>query len=179
MAMHPVRWRGSRPGAKIAHGTFYLYFSSQQELFDELLPAMSDEQLTTIGNAVRNATSLLEMEEKGLRANLAFLKKNPHLWRLSSEAQIYAPKAFDRHHDELNRRYSRALMRAFDVDPANATEDEKHLFNAIAAILEGARDRLFKRHGIENGKFVGISDRDIDIYLKFTVGGLDHLLNRK
>jgi AcrR family transcriptional regulator len=161
--------------AKIAHGTFYLYFSSQQELFDELLPAMSDENLAAVGTAVKNATSLLDMEEKGLRANLAYLKKHPYLWRVTSEAQIYAPKAFERYYEEVHRRYSRALMRICNVDPSSAGEEEKHLFHAIAVILEGARDRLFRRYGIENGKFAGISEADISLYLQFTVGGLNHV----
>ena len=162
---------------KIAHGTFYLYFSSQQELFDELLPALSDENLAAIGNAVKDATSVVEMEEKGLRANLAYLKKHPYLWRVATEAQIYAPKAFERHFEELNRRYSRALMRIYNVDPASASEEEKHIFQAIAAILEGARDRLFKRYGIKDSKFIGLSEDDIDLYLQFTIGALNHVFS--
>lgn len=160
--------------AKIAHGTFYLYFPSQQALFDELLPAMQDELLNVISAAVRDAGDVYELEERGLRANFAYLKKHPFLYRVTYEAEVFSPIAFEQHFIRINRRYSRALRRII-FGGATIEKEQLDQLDAVAAMLEGARTRLLMRFGLENQKIVGLPDEIMATYLSFVKGGIEAL----
>lgn len=161
--------------AKIAHGTFYLHFPSQQALFDELLPAMQDELLKSIGQAVREANDVYELEERGVRANFAYLKKHPYLYRVTYEAEVFAPKAFAEHISHINRRYSRALRRVVLGD-APVSPEVQQRFDIVAAMLEGARTRLLMRFGLKDQKIIGVSDEVMSAYLSFVTYGMQSLL---
>ena len=163
--------------AKIAHGTFYLYFNSQQQLFDELLPSVTGEMLGMVGEAVRGAATVAEMEERGLRANFAYLKKHPYIQRLGSEAEVFAPKAKREYYDKVNRGYRRTLKRIIHGDIL-LTPDMQAKYDTVGAMIEGARVRLLERHGIESGKVVGVPEDAMQIYLRFVVGGIEAVFGK-
>ncbi|WP_170234989.1 TetR/AcrR family transcriptional regulator [Croceicoccus sediminis] len=156
--------------ANIAHGTFYLHFKSQQQLFDELLPSITSELLDSIAAAMRGATGIYDLEQRSLQANLEFLKMHPYLYRVISEAEIHAPVAFARYIDEVSSRYKRFLRRIGFI----GQDDEASMeLEAFVTILEGARMRLLMRFGLEDNLIVGLPDPVIHAYLTFVVGGLE------
>lgn len=127
--------------AGLAQGTFYLYFDSRQQLFDTLLPEITVEMLNAIASRVRGVANYLEVEEVGFRTFLELARKSGSLFRIISEAQVAAPKAFRAHLDELMTRYVSSLKRARkdgylqDIDPKD--------FRPLAYMLIGARNYLF------------------------------------
>lgn len=129
--------------SRIAHGTFYNYFESRQDLFDALLPELGGEMLAFIGNETRACEDALEREERGFRAFFAYLKKRPEFYRILYEAEVFAPEAFKRHTETVARGFVRALQRAVNegqLEPRAASELE-----AIAFMLMGARYYLCMR----------------------------------
>lgn len=46
--------------AGLAQGTFYLYFESQQDLFDQLLPTIGSELLEDLAERVHGARDILD-----------------------------------------------------------------------------------------------------------------------
>lgn len=52
--------------AGIASGTVYLPFESEEALFQELLPALSENRFALIAEAVRGARDVLDLEDRGL-----------------------------------------------------------------------------------------------------------------
>lgn len=164
--------------AKIAHGTFYLYFSSQQEMFDNLLPALTEDLLTAIREAVRDAKTVFELESRGLRANFLYLKKRPYLHRVTAEAEFFAPTAFDNYFMTINHRYSRSLRKMIQGDdPVDEATQQK--YDAVAAMLEGARTRLLKRFGLDkSNKIIGVSDVVLETYLEFVSNGIDAVFRK-
>jgi AcrR family transcriptional regulator len=161
--------------AKVAHGSVYLQFSSQQELFDEVLLSSVANMLEAVGQATRGARSVRELEEKGMRANLRHLTENPHLYRVSSEAEVYAPEAFKRHFDEINRRYSSAIRRLLQSSIAEGPNLDNKV-TALAAMLEGARMRLLLRFGVKEQKYIGLPDHALETYLRFVTAGIEAVL---
>lgn len=127
--------------AGLAQGTFYLYFDSRQQLFDVLLPEIVAEMLDTIAERVRGAASYLEVEEKGFRTFLDLARKSRSLFRIISEAQVAAPKAFGRHLDELMGRYVASLKRAKKAGEITGIDTRD--IEALAYFLVGARNYLF------------------------------------
>ncbi|MQP64967.1 TetR family transcriptional regulator [Niveispirillum sp. SYP-B3756] len=156
--------------AKVAHGTFYLHFKSQQELFDLLLPTLGARMLDKISDAVRNATSLLEVERRGLEANFAYLVAHPYMYRLMMEAELFAPTAFRAHVDMLLERYVRSLRRSLkDQEPPLYSEAE---LEQVASMLMGARSYLLMRFCAVDGKIRPLSPEMLDTYLRFVATGL-------
>lgn len=98
--------------AGVAQGTFYNYFASRQDLLDQLLPAIGEEMLAYIAAEVRGERDEAAREEKRFRAFFAFLQRRPAFLRILNEAEVYAPRGFRAHLDNIAADYRRALERA-------------------------------------------------------------------
>jgi len=156
--------------AGVAHGAFYLHFKSQQDLFDILLPTIGQDMLTTISEAIHDAGSLDELERRGFHAMIDHLVRHPHLWRVTSEAELYAPKAYRQHLDAMSKRYVRSLKRSLDHDEVrDFAEDE---LEAVAAMLMGARHYLITRLAMTAGKPRPVDDQLAETYVKLVLHGL-------
>lgn len=156
--------------AGVAHGAFYLHFKSQQDLFDILLPTIGQDMLTTISEAIHDAGSLDELERRGFHAMVDHLVRHPHLWRVMSEAELYAPKAHRQHLDAMTLRYVRSLKRSLDHDEVRDFEESE--LEAVAAMLMGARHYLITRLGMTAGKPRPVDDRLAETYVKLVLHGL-------
>ncbi|HLY57730.1 MAG TPA: TetR/AcrR family transcriptional regulator [Stellaceae bacterium] len=156
--------------AGVAHGAFYLHFKSQQELFDQILPTLGQGMLDAISLAVRDSKDIVELERKGLETNFAYIAKHPYMYRVMNEAELYAPKAFKAHLDEMISRYSRSLHRSLmahqvhDFSPGD--------LEALAAMLLGARSYLLMNFCVEKNVVKPLSPELIDRYLRFMMHGL-------
>lgn len=98
--------------AGVAQGTFYNYFSSRQDLLDQLLPAMGEAMLAHIAAELRGATDEFEREELRFRAFFGFLQRQPAFFRILNEAELFAPAGFRKHFDNIAADYAQALGRA-------------------------------------------------------------------
>lgn len=149
--------------AGLAQGTFYLYFESRQQLFDTLLPEITVDMLNAIAARVRGAANYLEVEEIGFRTFLELARKSGSLFRIISEAQVAAPKAFHAHLDELMTRYVASLKRARksgylqDLNPRD--------FRPLAYMLIGARNYLFLHYSTDGARAKPSLDAIVDTYM--------------
>lgn len=156
--------------AKVGQGTFYNYFESRQDLFDQLLPALGDRLLDFIRARVANIENDLQREEAGFRAFFAFLQETPEFYRILNEAEIFAPTAYHDHIRNMVGGYARALERSRKngaISGYDQTEYEK-----IALILVSARNYLALRYSYENGQVRPLPEHVVASYMKFVAGGL-------
>lgn len=100
--------------AKLAQGTFYLYFESRQHLFDQLLPAITDEMMEYIRSRLHGASDFFELEERGATAFFEFMTKNKGFFRILYETDLVSPKASLYHYSLAAQKYSEVLSRARD-----------------------------------------------------------------
>jgi AcrR family transcriptional regulator len=156
--------------AKVAHGTFYLHFKSQQDLFDHLLPALGAEMLEVIGKAVRDSKSLIELEHRGLVANFDYLVQHPYLHRVTSEAELYAPLAYRQYFEELAKPYKKSLRRSMAAQSAPAFSEEQ--LDAVISMLLGARYYLLTRFCVEGNSLKPLTPELTQTYLRFVAEGL-------
>lgn len=98
--------------AKVGQGTFYTYFSSRDELFDQLLPEIGGEMRAFLRDKTKGARDLLEFEERSYDAFFAFLHRMPGYHRLFSEAETLAQGAFARHLQAARNDYMKLLRLA-------------------------------------------------------------------
>lgn len=154
--------------ANLAQGTFYLYFESRQALFDTLLPELSLDATIYISEQVHGSRSFLELEERGFRAFLDWVDKNPSLFRVLNEAEVAAPAAFQKHFEKLVSRYSAALDRARHQGELVGYSARE--IRAIVYMLMGARNYLYlgfcAKSANAHPRWI------VDTYMRFVRGAL-------
>ena len=156
--------------AKIAHGTFYLHFKSQQDLFETVLPALGGTMLHEIAEAIHNPKDIVDLERRGFQANFDYLTKHPYMYRVLSEAELYAPGAFHQHVDAMTSGYARSLRRSKFSKHIDGYTDEE--LETIATMLIGARTYLLMRYGVVKNSVKPLPPGKLEAYLKFISHGL-------
>ncbi|KQT09731.1 TetR/AcrR family transcriptional regulator [Ramlibacter sp. Leaf400] len=156
--------------AGLAQGTFYLYFASRQALFDELLPHFGLQMLEQVRLRSEDVHGFLEREEMGMKAVVEYLHENPWFWRLLNEAEVEAPVAWQRHHEEVTRRYVSFLKRARaagDLTGYSVAE-----LATLAQLLVAARDYIYRTHLTTHGRGKKVPPAVLKTYRKFIENGL-------
>lgn len=157
--------------AGVANGTFYNYFKTRQDLFDQLLPTVGDQLLDHIRSRLDPASAGIERERQRIVAYFEFFEKNRGFLRILNEAEIYAPRAYRQHIRKFATRYVRALKRQLENGELHPFREAE--LEPIVYILMGARTyltMLWQSAHASLRKDVGKSY--IETYLKLVEGGL-------
>jgi AcrR family transcriptional regulator/acyl-coenzyme A thioesterase PaaI-like protein len=155
--------------AHLAQGTFYNYFESQQDLFDQLLPDLGTQLLEHIRTRIAGSPDGLRREEIGFRAFFEFLADTPEFYRILNEAETFSPRAFGDHMSNMIESYTRALRRS-QQRGALPGYDPKEL-EVIVCILLGARNYLVYHFMMRSGRAGAVPDWIVRAYMKFVAGG--------
>lgn len=156
--------------ANVAQGTFYNYFDSRQDLFDNLLPRLGEEMLQFIREEAASASNGLEREERSFRAFFTFLKVRPEFYRILYEAELFAPEAFQRHMQTITAGYVRTLER--ELKRGELRTKTRRDLEAIASMLMGARHYLCMQFARRDGQTVSLPEWVVRAYMNLVVGGL-------
>jgi AcrR family transcriptional regulator len=109
--------------AGVGQGTFYLYFGSKQEVFDELVRDLNRRVRHAMKEASSQGKTRLEAELLGFRAYFRFTADHPALYRIIRQAEFVSPDLLRYHYDRLSGGYVEALRAAkkdgeiADLDP--------------------------------------------------------------
>lgn len=157
--------------ANVASGTFYNYFESRQDLFDQLLPALGERLLAHIRGRIDDSAAGLEREKKRIEAYFDFCRKTPGFLRVLNEAEVFAPTAFHKHIRRFHEGYRRALIRSHQRQEISGWELEE--IDVLVFMLMGLRTymtMLYQNKYIDPSK--SNVDRMIEIYAKLLKNGL-------
>ncbi|WP_188710037.1 TetR/AcrR family transcriptional regulator [Novosphingobium marinum] len=156
--------------ARMAHGTFYLYFKSQQQLFDTILPTLGDDMLRSIAEAIGDESDPIEVERLGFTANIAYTAAHPYMNRVLYEAQLFAPKSYSLWLEGITDSYVRSFKRTLTSGAfADASDEELHM---VARMLVNARTALLFRVNRKTAADQDFIARTIATYVKFASNGL-------
>jgi AcrR family transcriptional regulator len=156
--------------ARVAQGTFYNYFESQQDLFDQLLPELGTDILNHIRARVADCPDGLKREEIGFRAFFEFLAETPEFYRILNEAETISPKAFRDHLANMVQGYLRALRHSQQQGGLQGYSADE--LEVIVCILLGARNYLSYHYMVRSGHVGPAPDWMVRAYMKFVAGGL-------
>ncbi len=159
--------------ARVAQGTFYNYFETQQDLFDQLLPTLGGDLLARIRERIRAlpaGATALEREEAGLRTFFDYLIDVPEFYRILNEAETFAPAGHRRHVDNMVGGYLRALARA--RGEGAITRYEGRELEAVATMLVAIRHYLAMRYTFSEGNVNHLPEWVAETYMKFLSHGL-------
>ena len=154
--------------AGVAQGTFYNYFRSRQDLFDQLLPALGAEMRRHVREQAQAGTGFAEREALGLRAFFSFLAGTPHFLRILNEAELHAPLAHQAHFEAVAQGYLDFLDKA--LADGEFPGYERREMEVVAYILMAARSYLAWRY--VRGRPRGLPEWIAQTYDKFVLYGL-------
>ena len=109
--------------AGVGQGTFYLYFTSKIEVFDEVVEDLNRRVRHAMIAASSQATGRIEAERAGFRAFFEFTAEHPALYRIVRQAEFVSPGALRMHYTRIVEGYRDGLARAQragevgDIDP--------------------------------------------------------------
>jgi AcrR family transcriptional regulator len=100
--------------AGVGQGTFYLYFASKQDVFDELVRDLNRRVRRAMKEASSQGTTRLDAELLGFRAYFRFTAEHPALYRIIRQAEFVSPEMLRYHYDRLSAGYVDALREAME-----------------------------------------------------------------
>jgi AcrR family transcriptional regulator len=134
--------------AGVAMGTFYLYFRSKQEIFDELLRDLNRRVRHAMSEASAQGTTRLEQEMLGFQAFFRFTAEHPGLYRVIRQAEFVSPEMLRYHYDKLSKGYVEGLRAAAERGEIGEIDHEVSAWALMAAgELIGMRWILWDEQG--------------------------------
>ncbi|KAB8189552.1 TetR family transcriptional regulator [Nonomuraea phyllanthi] len=109
--------------AGVGQGTFYLYFASKLEVFDEVVEDLNRRVRHAMIEASSSAPNRIEAERAGFAAFFRFTAEHPALYRIVRQAEFVSPGALQMHYTRIVEGYQEGLARAQaageigDIDP--------------------------------------------------------------
>lgn len=148
----------------VALGTFYLYFSSKEEIFRALIETLNRDLRHTLAEGTRDLKTRAEVEAEGLRLFLKFLQHHRKLYRIVKQAEVVDPDLFRWYYQRIAQGYGRGLEAAMDRGEFRRRDAE-----LIAFALMGIGDFVGMRYVTQDG---GLSDAKLEELVDFILHGL-------
>jgi AcrR family transcriptional regulator len=98
--------------AGVAQGTFYLYFQSKQQIFDELVEDLNRRVRHAMSEASARGGNRIESERLGFQAFFRFTAEHPALYRIVRQAEFVSPGALRLHYTRIVEGYIDGLDKA-------------------------------------------------------------------
>ncbi len=100
--------------AEVSTGTFYIYYKSKKEIFEDLIINLNHELRKEISIAVKDLTERKDVEEMGFRKFFEFLHKHKKLYRIVRQAEFIDPNLFSWYYKKIAEGYSKGLEKAME-----------------------------------------------------------------
>ena len=95
--------------AKVAQGTFYNYFSSKKEIFEELVKQLSRDFRYEIQTEVSKTTNGKEAQITGFRTFFRWLKNHRNLYSIVQQAVLVDEELYREYYERLASGYIKGL----------------------------------------------------------------------
>ena len=153
--------------AGVAQGTFYLYFASKKDIFEEVVLDLNRRVRHHVNEAAKDARNRLETETLGFRAYFRFTAEHPALYRVIRQAEFVSPETLQLHYERFSEGYVAGLKAAMEAGEI-AEADPVVLTWCLMGIAElfGMRSILWQ----ENGEIPEGDLRELEAIIARTLG---------
>lgn len=110
--------------AEVGQGTFYLYFESKKQIFDELVIDLNRQVRHAMSAGATGATSRMARERAGFQGYFDFVSKHPSLYRIIRMAETVSPEVLKAHYDRILKGYMTGLDEAMSSGDIIAGDPE-------------------------------------------------------
>ena len=101
--------------AGVGQGTFYLYFASKKDVFDELVVDLNHRVRQAMTEAASQGKTRAEMERLGFAGYFRFVAEHPALYRIIRQAEFVSPESLQLHYERLTSGYVAGLRQAMEA----------------------------------------------------------------
>lgn len=101
--------------AGCGQGTFYLYFASKKDVFDELVVDLNHRVRHAMTEAASQGRTRAEMERLGFAGYFRFVAEHPALYRIIRQAEFVSPEMLHLHYERLTSGYVAGLRQAMEA----------------------------------------------------------------
>lgn len=137
-------------GIGVGKGVFYWYFSSKEELFEEILAESQHQLRRAQGDAISRQDDPVARIEAGIRSSMAWLDENRHLFSLFQQAasearfQPVLRRSQERSVSDLSRHIKDGIVdgRIRDADPEVLTHAVLGVINQLNRTFLLQEDRF-------------------------------------
>jgi AcrR family transcriptional regulator len=119
--------------AGIGQGTFYLYFATKKDVFDEVVRDLNRRVRHAMKEASSRGATRIEAELLGFGAYFRFTSEHPALYRIIRQAEFVSPEMLQYHYDKLAGGYTEALREAKERGEVGDIEPEVSAWARMAA----------------------------------------------
>lgn len=119
--------------AGVGQGTFYLYFASKKEIFDELVRDLNRRVRHAMKEASSQGTTRLESELLGFGAYFRFTTEHPGLYGIIRQAEFVSPEMLRYHYEKMSEGYVEGLREAMERGETAQLEPEVTAWALMAA----------------------------------------------
>jgi AcrR family transcriptional regulator len=109
---HAAAISGITYRAGVALGTFYTYYQSKEEIFQDLVSYMSHRTRRWIAERVAGAPDRMAAERLGIEAYIEFARQHKGIYRIITEAEFVANDAYREHYNSFADAYRDNLEKA-------------------------------------------------------------------
>ena len=110
--------------AGVGQGTFYLYFTSKQAVFDEVVLDLNARVRHAMTEASARGRTRAERELLGFGAFFRFTAEHPALYRIVRQAEFVSPETLQLHYERLTEGYVQGLQAAMDAGEVEPGDPE-------------------------------------------------------
>jgi AcrR family transcriptional regulator len=152
-------------GLGVGKGVFYWYFSSKEELFEEILREAQNDLREAQRDAIRPESDAFARIEAGIRSSMRWLAEHKHLFSLIQQAatesrfQEVLRESHARSVSDLSRHVRDGIEQGVIRD-----EDPEVLTNAVLGVIH-ALNRTFLLQGTD-------AEQLLDVTIGFCLAGL-------
>ena len=133
--------------AGVGQGTFYLYFESKKQVFDEVVLDLNARVRHAMREASAAGKTRAEQELLGFGAFFRFTAEHPALYRIIRQAEFVSPETLQTHYERLTGGYVAGLQQAMDAGEVEAADPE-----VLAWSLMGIGELVGMRWILWNGE---------------------------
>jgi len=119
--------------AGVGQGTFYLYFASKKDVFDELVRDLNRRVRHAMKEASTKGATRLESELLGFGAYFHFTVEHPGLYGIIRQAEFVSPEMLRYHYDTMCEGYAEGLREAMERGETAKLEPEVTAWALMAA----------------------------------------------
>lgn len=110
--------------AGVSQGTFYLYFGSKQEVFQELVLDLNRRVRHAMAEGAATGRTRAEQERGGFRGFFGFTAQHPALYRVIRQAEFASPATLQEHYRRIAEGYVQGLRQAAEAGEITRADPE-------------------------------------------------------
>ncbi|MGC8618437.1 MAG: TetR/AcrR family transcriptional regulator [Thermoplasmata archaeon] len=150
--------------ARVGMGTFYIYYSSKYEIFEDLVRKLNHDLRKSISISVSGLKTRKEIESAGFRAFFEFLSQHKSLYRIIRQAEYVDQKLFRWYYNKIAIGYVEGLRKASDSNEIKNLDPEM-----LSFALMGIADFIGMRYILWEEK---LDSKKVDQLMEFIFDGM-------